>query len=495
MNLLMIYPAYPDTFWSFRHVLGFISRKATFPPLGLLTVAAMLPASWNKKLVDVNVTELTDEQIAWADLVFISAMIVQKDSARRIIHRCKGLHKTVVLGGPAATSQPDVFAEADHFICNEAEITLGAFLADWDNQTPRRRYASEQRPDITQTPVPLWSLIRFKDYASMALQYSRGCPFDCEFCDITAMYGRVCRTKSPQQILAEFQSLYDAGWRGDVFVVDDNFIGNRRRVQTMLAALIAWQKQHKYPFALTTETSINLADHPRLMRQMHDANFHKVFVGIESPHDESLRECRKTQNTQRDLVQSVRAIHRQGLQVMGGFILGFDSDPDSIFEAQIQFIQRAGIVTAMVGLLNALPHTRLWSRLKAEGRLLRDSTGENTDATLNFRPRMDKERLLEGYRTVLATLYSSKHYYERIHTLIRSYTPTFRNRISLRDFMAGLKSLWHIGVRSPSRFYFWKLLGAAACRRLSTVPLAIELAIYGLHFEKTTQKVLLQAAL
>ncbi|KPK74437.1 MAG: radical SAM protein [Phycisphaerae bacterium SM23_30] len=490
MNILLVYPKYPDTFWSFKHVLRFISKKAAFPPLGLLTVASLLPQGWDKKLVDVNIAKLHDEEIAWADMVFISAMIIQMDSAREIIQRCKAQGKIVVAGGPAVTTLPEKFEGVDHFVLNEAEITLPLFLNDLKKGHPKTVYSSADRPDLIQTPVPQWSLINFKDYAIMPVQYSRGCPFNCEFCDIIVMYGRKPRTKTPPQMVREIESLYEAGWRGDVFVVDDNFIGNKSQVKKMLPALIKWQKEHKYPFALTTEASANLADDEQLMQMMSAANFHKVFLGIETPNLDSLEECGKYQNTARNLEEAVKVIQKNGMQVMGGFIVGFDNDTDSIFEAQIKFIQKVGIVTAMVGLLNALPQTRLWHRLKAEGRLLGQTTGENTDTHLNFIPKMTQEKLVAGYRKILSTIYSPRQYYERINTFISNYKPVAKNRIKFEDLMATIKSMWSIGIRSRARFLYWRLLAKTCLKKIGALPIAIELAIYGLHFEKISERIL-----
>lgn len=490
MNVLLVYPKYPETFWSFKYALRFISKKAAYPPLGLLTVASMFPSEWNKKLIDLNVTELKEEHIAWADMVFISAMIVQKNSANEIISRCKAHGKKVVAGGPLFTTQYEKFKEVDHFVLNEAEVTFPLFLKDLKEGKLKQIYTSTIRPDITNTPLPSWSLINFKHYATMALQYSRGCPFNCEFCDIIIMNGRIPRTKTPEQIIKEFQSLYDAGWRGSLFIVDDNFIGNKANVKKMLPFLIKWQKEHKYPFTLITEASINLADDKELMRMMSAANFCKVFLGIETPSINSLKECGKMQNVARDITEAVKTIHQNGMQVMGGFIVGFDSDTESIFETQIKFIQQIGVVEAMVGLLNALPQTRLWHRLKTEGRLLSDTTGENTDGNLNFIPKMDKKKLIEGYKRVLSTIYSSKYYYKRINTLIRNYRPTARGRISKEDIIAFIRSIWRIGILSKARLLYWKLIIKTSLRKIKALPVAVELAICGLHFERVVKRAL-----
>ncbi|MFC2074792.1 B12-binding domain-containing radical SAM protein [Bdellovibrionota bacterium] len=474
-------------------MLKLISKKATFPPLGLLTVAAMVPKEWDKKLVDVNVADLTDEQIEWADIIFIGAMIVQQECSKEIISRCKEKGKKVVAGGPLFTTDHERFSGVDHFVLNEAEVTLPLFLKDLEEGNLKPIYTSQERPDVAKTPIPLWSLINFKNYLTMAVQYSRGCPFDCEFCDIVIMNGRVPRTKSPEQMLREFQALYDAGWRKPVFIVDDNFIGNKRHVKQMLPELIKWQKEHKYPFSLFTEASTNLADDQELMQMMSAANFYKVFLGIETPSIDGLKECGKFHNVKRELTEVVKTIHQNGMQVMGGFIVGFDSDTESIFEAQIKFIQQTGVVTAMVGLLTALPQTRLWHRLKAEGRLLKESSGENTDGTLNFIPKINRDTLIDGFNRIMATIYSPKEYYKRINTFIKSYKPTVRNKMSVAEIINLFKSMWEIGVRSKARFRFWLLLLRTAVTKMKAFPMAVELAIMGQHFEKTVARSLANA--
>ena len=489
MNILLIYPQYPDTFWSFKHSLRFISKKAAFPPLGLLTVAAMLPDGWRKKLVDLNVEPLSDEQLAWADIVFLSAMIVQKESARQIIQRCRVHGKKVVAGGPVFTTQHEQFEGVDHFILNEAEITLPLFLKDLAAGQPKPLYTSKERPDITRTPVPLWSLIDIKNYATMAIQYSRGCPFNCEFCDIIIMNGRIQRVKSPAQMQKEFQALFDAGWRKSVFIVDDNFIGNTREVKQLLPPLIKWQRKHQFPFTLITEVSVNLANDEELMQLMSAANFFKVFVGLETPNHDSLTECGKKQNTTGSMAEAVDTIHSHGMQVMGGFIVGFDHDPENIFEMQVSFIQQIGVVTAMVGILTALPQTRLWHRLKAEGRLLSDATGENTDGRLNFKPRMEKEKLIEGYQKLLTTLYSPEYYYQRINTFLKNYTPTARTSVTKEDLLAFMRAAWRLGIVSKARFRYWKLIVKTFFVKRRALPIAVELAIHGFHFEKILERV------
>nr|WP_321513661.1 radical SAM protein [uncultured Pseudodesulfovibrio sp.] len=288
MNVLLVYPAYPDTFWSFKSILPFVSKKAAFPPLGLLTVAAMLPIQWTKRLVDTNVAPLRDADLEWADLVLVSAMIVQLPSAQGIIKRAKNAGKTVIVGGPAFRANQEQFPDVDHFILGESEAILPTFLEDFERGVAQKSYEAAEHPDLNSTPIPAWDLLNLKDYVSLSVQYSRGCPFDCEFCDIVVMNGRRPRVKSPEQMVKEFQSLYDAGWRDSVFIVDDNFIGNIAHVKKLLPKLAEWQNQHKYPFKLMTEASVNLAQNKELLQMMRDANFHKVFIGIETPSKKAL---------------------------------------------------------------------------------------------------------------------------------------------------------------------------------------------------------------
>lgn len=493
MNVLLVYPRCPDTFWSFRHALRFISRKAACPPLGLLTVAALLPVKWEKRLVDMNVSELTDREIAWADYVFIGAMSVQQESARSVIRRCKSLGAKIVAGGPLFTARDDDFAgeDVDHFVLGEAEITLPLFLKDLAAGNPQAVYTTGEWADIRTTPVPLWDLIRLQHYATMSLQYSRGCPYDCEFCDITVLYGRTPRTKDKEQVIAELESLYVRGWRGNLFLVDDNFIGNKTKVKRdILPAIIEWMEAREYPFTFSTEASINLADDEELARLMVRAGFNSVFVGIETMNEESLIECGKVKNQNRDLIGSVRKIQQLGMEVQGGFIVGFDSDPDSIFDRLSGFIQESGIATAMVGLLNAPRGTRLYERLQKEGRLLHTISGDNTDSSMNFRPKMSRETLISGYRRILQSIYAPKHYYARVKHFLRQYQPVRRGRFRLHgnQLSALCKSAVVLGVVGPERLHYWKLFFWSLLRRPRLFPEAITLAIYGFHFRKVFQQ-------
>jgi radical SAM superfamily enzyme YgiQ (UPF0313 family) len=493
MKILMVYPQYPDTFWSFKHAVKFIMKKAAFPPLGILTIASMLPAEWEKRVVDMNVSPLTDKALKWADYVFISAMVVQRNSAKEIIQRAKSLGKKVVAGGPLFTTEPEEFAEVDHLVLTEAEITLPLFLSDLARGQPQHIYAAQEHPSITKTPVPQWSLVNINKYSSMSLQYSRGCPFNCEFCDIVFLDGHLPRTKDKDQVIAELNAIYDQGWRGSVFIVDDNFIGNKKKLkEETLPAMIEWQKKKKHPFVFFTEVSINLADDEELMGLMSKANFSRVFIGIETPNEASLAECSKNQNTSRDLAASVKKIQNCGFEVMGGFIIGFDNDPATIFKSQINFIQKTGIVTAMVGLLNAPRGTRLYQRLTKENRLLKgDFSGDNMDSALNFVPKMNREALLVGYKNVLNTIYSHKQYYERIRVLLREYKPKAKSSLSQIHFhhlMGFLNALWFLGIWEKGRTYYWRLFASVLLTRPRSLPMFVTLAAYGYHFRKVVRK-------
>jgi radical SAM superfamily enzyme YgiQ (UPF0313 family) len=489
MRILLIYPEYPDTFWSLKHALKFIRKKAALPPLGLLTIGAMLPEEWAKRLVDMNVTKLTDKDLAWADYAFISAMSIQRTSAHETIAQCKKAGLKIIAGGPLFTSEYDQFDDVDHFVLNEAELTLAPFLADLEKGCARRIYKTSEFCDIQKTPAPMWELLNFKHYASMSIQFSRGCPLNCEFCNVTALLGHRSRTKTSDQIVSELESLYSQGWRGQVFFVDDNFIGNKAYLKTnLLPSLIQWQKEKKRtPF--NTEASINLADDKPLMEMMVDAGFDSVFIGIETPNEESLTECNKQQNKNRDLMESVKLIQRTGLQVQGGFIVGFDSDTPSIFQRQIEFIQKSGIVTAMVGMLNAPPGTRLYDRMRKEGRLVGLFSGDNVDGSTNIIPKMGFDTLREGYRSMIQHIYSPRHYYKRTMTFLREYKMPKTRRVPL-DFqrlIAVFRSSIRLGFFGRERFQYWKILFWTLFCRPRLIPLAITFSIYGHHFRKISK--------
>ncbi len=485
MKALLLYPKFPDTFWSFKHALKFIRKKASLPPLGLLTVASMLPSTWQKRLIDVNVKKLTDDDLAWADVVLVSAMVAQRSSSYELIARCKAAGKIVIAGGPLFSTELDEFPLVDHFILREAETILPEFLQDFENGCARRVYSAPEFPDILKTPAPMWKLADLKRYATMSIQFSRGCPFDCDFCNITSLFGHRPRTKSGAQIVAELDGLYRIGWRDLVFFVDDNLIGNKQQLkQDLLPALIAWKKDHP-GISFNTETSINLADDAELMRLMVEAGFTTVFIGIETPDEISLAECNKKQNRGRDLLENVKSIQRAGLQVQAGFIVGFDSDATSIFQRQVEFIQKSGIVTAMVGLLQAIPDTRLYKRLQQEGRILRNPTGDNVDGTTNFIPRMNLDVLHDGYKNILRRIYAPKPYYQRIRTFLREYQPPhIKTTFSWDNLKTLTYTNFRLGIVGRERFQYWGLIIWTLFRRPALLQTAVTLAIYGHHFRK-----------
>jgi radical SAM superfamily enzyme YgiQ (UPF0313 family) len=488
MNVLLIYPEVPDTFWSFKHALKFLHKKAGSPPVGLLTVAAMLPKEWNKRLVDLQVTKLTEKDLAWADIAMISAMTVQRKSAHEVITRCRKAGVKTVAGGPLFTIEHHLFPDVDHFVLNEAELTLAPFLADLEKGCAERVYTSKEFASIAETPVPLWELADLKQYGWMSIQYSRGCPFKCDFCNVTSLFGHRPRTKSSTQILAELDAIYHRGWRGNIFFVDDNFIGNKHHLKTdLLPALIKWQEGKRVPFH--TESSINLADDEELMNLMVHAGFHMVFVGIETPSAAGLADCNKKQNEGRDLVADVKRLQRAGLHVQGGFILGFDSDTPTIFQRQIDFIQKSGVVMAMVGLLQAIPGTGLYDRLLKEGRVTEKlSTGDNVDGTTNIVHSMGAEGLREGYMKVLRHIYKPKHYYRRVKTFLREYNkPPITEKVRAEHLWAFFHSSYRLGIIGRERWQYWKLLIWTYFRRRELFPLAVSMAICGYHFRRTAE--------
>lgn len=490
MNILLLYPEFPDTFWSFKHALPFIRKRATLPPLGLITVAAMLPADWAARLVDLNVGRLTDADLAWADCVFISAMVAQRNSSEQLVSRCHTFGKKIVAGGPLFTAEHYAFPKVDHFVLNEAEITLPLFLADLSDGRAERLYRSGEFADMEKTPIPRWDLLNLGAYASMSVQYSRGCPFDCEFCNVTLLFGHRPRLKTAQQIIAELDGLLVAGWRNNVFFVDDNLIGNKQKLKTeLLPALIAWQKRTGRKTPLFTEASINLADDEELMRLMVEAGFNRVFIGIETPEAAGLAECNKRQNQGRDLVADVKKIQRAGLEVQGGFIVGFDSDTSTIFARQREFIQKSGIVTAMVGMLSAPPGTKLWLRLKRTNRVVGHLSGDNADGTTNIVPLMGTEKLRDGYRRLMEHLYSPGNYYERIRTFLREYQRSkVKPRLDRQHILAFFRACWHLGLmKRGGRYQFWSFLIWTSFRKPRSLPMAVEMAINGHHFRNVTK--------
>ena len=490
MKVLLVYPEFPDTYWSFRHALRFIGKRSAFPPLGLLTVSAMLPASWERRLVDLNVGPLKTSDIEWADIVLATAMLVQRESLHEVVKRCKAKGKRVAIGGPYVTTTMEM-VEADHIFLGEAETTVPQFLEDLERGEAKPVYQATERPPLSTTPVPHFQIAELKRYSSMSIQFSRGCPFNCEFCDIIEIYGRVPRTKSNAQMISELDALRDVGWRGPLFIVDDNFIGNKKNVRRFLPELAAWQERNDYPFALFTEASVNLADDDALLKEMQHAGFYRVFLGIETPVEESLKEAQKTQN-RGNLLESVQKIQSYGMEVMAGFIVGFDNDPEDIFERQINFIRDSAIPLAMVGLLNALPDTQLWRRLEREGRLLEESDGNNTNCSLNFIPKMDATRLIEGYKSIMQTIYSPAEYYQRALTCLGWLRQTIspvktHNKLTFTNAATLARIVIKLGIRDRERNEFWRFMRQVVKEHRSRFEQAMSFACTGYHFRKLTE--------
>ncbi len=498
-NALLIYPEQPPTYWGMESILGYVGKKAMYPPLGLLTVAALFPPEYDIRLVDLNVVTLKDADLDWADIAFTSTMIVQQASLKTVIERCNRARVPVVSGGPHPTTYHDEIQGVDYFVLDEVEEYFPQFLQDLTAGKAKEINREPRKPDITRVPIPRFDLININDYHIIGLQFSRGCPFDCEFCDITKLYGRVARTKTPVQLLEEFELLYNLGWRGQVFLVDDNFIGNKREVMKLLPAISEWQKERGYPFLLRTEASVNLAQLDALMDAMVDAGFISVFLGIETPNPIALLKTKKPQNTSKRednyLVKAVRKIQQKGIQVQGGFILGLDGDDESVFDAQISFVQETGISAAAVYLLTALKGTDLYKRLESENRILVDLADAPVIATgsgaLNFQPEMDPETLIDGYQRVTTTLYDPalENYFERCVTLIEHLRPVShllkpKPKSVINADIIGVRRILS-EVQIPAYIRFISYISRHHPQMLST---AVGLAAQGYHFEKVTRQ-------
>ncbi len=489
MKILLIYPEYENTFWNVKKVLRVLGKKAAYPPLGLLTVAAMLPNHWEKKLTDMNCETLKEEHIKWADYVLISSIVGQKQSTKKVVNKVHEIGKTIIAGGSLFTTQWEEFSNIDTIVLGESEEIIPVLVKDMENKNLKKIYSMEEYPAIQKAPIPEWNLINLSYYNSVCIQLSRGCPYNCEFCDVVQLNGRIPRIKSKEQIIAELDSINELGWRAGVFFVDDNFIGNKVILKKkLLPAIMKWQKEKKYPFTLSTQVSINLSDDPELMEMMTGAGFSTVFVGIETPDPDGLEECGKYHNRNRNLLGSVKKIQNMGFEVNAGFILGFDSDKETIFQNQIDFIQKSGIVAAMVGLLNVSPKSRLHERLKKANRLLdhKSSNGNISELSeLNFIPRMNAKTLIDGYWKVLSTIYSPKFYFERIRTFLSEYRPKKVKPPKVRFYhIRGLfSSLWFLGIIENGRHYYWNLILWSIFKRPNLLPYAVGLPLGLLHFK------------
>ena len=492
MRTLFLYPQFPKTFWSYEKILELVNRKVLLPPLGLATVAALLPQDWEMKLVDRNVRDVTEAEWEWAELVVISGMIVQKDDMQVQIREAKRRGLLVAVGGPYASSTPDApeIAEADFKVLDEGEITLPQFVSAIQRGERSGRFSAEgDKPDVTATPIPRFDLLELDAYDSMSVQFSRGCPFNCEFCDIIVLYGRKPRTKTPEQLIGELQRLYDLGWRRSIFLVDDNFIGNKRNAKLLLPQIRSWQQERGYPFSFTTEASVDLADDEEMMRMMHDARFESVFLGIETPDESSLETARKVQNTRNPLDAAVDRITANGIRVMAGFIIGFDGEKDGAGHRIVDFVTRTGIPAAMMGMLQALPNTALWYRLEKEGRLIQDkdaAKGVNQTNLLNFKPTRPIRDIANEYVEAFCALYEPNAYMDRVYSYyLKMGAPRWKAAAklpSLIDLRALSIVVWRQGVKRSTRTRFWRYVISMARRNPALLEQFISVLAHNEHF-------------
>jgi radical SAM superfamily enzyme YgiQ (UPF0313 family) len=497
MRALLVQSRTPTTYWSFEHSLAFVRKAATYPPLSVATLAALLPERWELRLVDLHVAPLEDADLAWADVVLVSGMLIQLESMRGVLRRARAMGRRTVAGGPAPSTAPELFEEADHVFRGEAEGRLDLLVRVLEAPTagsPRvLSPPGGDRPDLRLARVPRFDLVDLAKYASHSLQYSRGCPFQCEFCDIIEIFGRIPRVKSPEQVVAELDALRALGARGTLFFVDDNFVGNRRAAAKLMPVLRAWQERNGFPFVFCTEASIDLATHPELVAAMVQAGFGQVFVGIETPSLESLAQAKKTQNLRMPQERAIEELTRAGLEVYAGFIVGFDSDGPDIFERQLEFISGLPIARAMVNLLTALPGTQLWRRLEREGRLRATASGDSFERP-NYVPAMDERTLLAGYRRLLAALYSPDGYYRRC-ALHLDAVPIRRGSVqhSVKNGTLGAlwRAIWRLGILGPRRRLFWRLVARGLRRGTDLLPRAVTFAIVGESLIRYTEEVVL----
>lgn len=489
MNVLLVYPRFPVTYWGFQYTLRLIGKRASLPPLGLITVAALLPKHWDLRLVDLNLRDLCDEDLQWADLVLTGGLLIQVESMRETIARARAFDRPVAVGGPAPTTSPELFADADVVFCGEAEGRIDELVHALTEPSKGRRLldAPASYPEMTTVPAPRFDLLELSEYASLSVQHSRGCPFQCEFCDVIEIFGRTPRVKTPEQIIAELEAIYRLGYKGTLFFVDDNFIGNRPAVKRLLPIVRTWQRKRGHPFEFYTEASVDLAGEPQLLQSMVDAGFSSVFLGVETPSVKALEQAKKLQNLRIDPSEAIDRITRAGMEVMGGFIVGFDSDGPEIFALQRAFLARQPIPLAMVGILTALPGTALSRRLEVEGRLRQRSNGDPFSRP-NFAPTMNEEALLRGYGELMEWLYSPKEYYRRCEAYLQRVGSVSASRASTPgEVGALLRTIWHVGVRSPRRLRFWRLIIRALLRGRSKVRQAVVHAVQGEHLIRYTR--------
>ena len=463
LRVLLVWPRFPSSFWTFDGILDLVPIETDQPPLGLLTIAALCPKTWTLKLIDRSFEDLLDADLLWADLIMVSGMRVQKDDIREILLRARALGKRTVIGGPFASSEPELLLRlADHVVVGEPDEVFPEIASDLEHGSAKRLYVVKEKPDVSKTPLPRFDLLKIDKYASMAIQFSRGCPFQCEFCDIITIYGRKPRTKRPSQVIAELDALFELGWRDQVFIVDDNFIGNHKLALELALELQEWQKSRGYPLLFYTEASIDLAQKPDLIDAMVKSNFFYVFIGIESPSPKSLKEAKKFQNLRRDPLESVHFIQSQGLWVTAGFIIGFDSDTEAIFEEQRDFIERAAIPWAMAGFLQAPPTTPLFDRMMKEGRLLMDTTATSNFDPPNFKTILPLPVLLKGFKDTLSSLYGPSAFYDRCYRSLLQWKARKPQKASPIPFgpMLGIlvRSIVRQGLLSNYRGAYWKFV-------------------------------------
>jgi radical SAM superfamily enzyme YgiQ (UPF0313 family) len=493
MKVLLLSPQFPQSFWSYDRAMELAGLKSVIPPLGILTVAALLPQDWELRFHDRNVEFETDADWDWCDLVILSAMLVQKPDFQALIQRGVRSGKKVAVGGPYPTSIPqDALAAGAHYlILDEGELTVPMFLAALAEGKPVGTFRSIEKPDVTISPLPRFDLLKMNAYFMMAIQFSRGCPFNCEFCDIITLYGRKPRTKEPAQSLAELQALYDLGWRGSLFIVDDNFIGNQRNVKRFLKELIPWMKQHDYPFTFMTESSVNLAEDDELLQLMVEARFYAVFLGIETPDQDSLSVTRKVQNTRHPLVEACAKINQAGLLIYAGFILGFDGERAGAGDRIQSFVEQTSIPQPMLGILQALPNTALWTRLQQEQRLVEHigvtETGDQ-NSLMNFKPTRPIEEIAREYVDGFWTMYDPQTYLRRCFRQCMGITVTTGSmQLMKMPLGRGLRILaqlvWHQGLRRPAlRRQFWQQFGMVLMNKPQVLNLYLGLCLTGEHF-------------
>jgi radical SAM superfamily enzyme YgiQ (UPF0313 family) len=490
-----VYPRFGSaSFWNYRATCEAAGARYSATPLGLITVAALLPKDWEVRLVDRNVEELRDEDLAWADLVLTGGMLPQQRDTLALIALAHAAGKPVVVGGPDVTASPEVYAAAEFQVRGEAEDTLASFVAEFDAGAPRGAYVARDFPDVTRSPVPRFDLLKLSFYMNVGVQFSRGCPFDCEFCNVIELNGRKPRTKPVEQVLRELDTLYALGYRGHVDFVDDNLIGNRARAKPLLRALTSWLAEKGHPFEFSTEASINLADDDDLLALMKAANFFAIFVGIETSDTAALIETHKMQNTRRDIAESIHKIHRAGIFVNAGFIIGFDAERASVADEMVACIEATNIPVCMVGLLYALPGTRLARRLKAEGRLHADAhdvhedDGDQCTSGLNFDTRRGRSEMFADYRSVLERVYAPGAYFGRVRRTCRQLDrSTHRLHVPWRNLVRDLRAFGRIAVRlgwreRSARRAFWGAVADCVLHNPRAIKITVSFAALYLHF-------------